>query len=389
VRIALLADEDPGWGGIGTYTGILGRSLQALGHDVQLVLRGWGESRQESLDGLPVHRVTVPQPSWRRGTVALVSRLYTTRESLVFSARAAAVLARIGAEVVEAPEFHAPGLLAALRARLVRRAPRVVVRLHGPSWLTAELAGENRDVDLVATELVEAAAVHAAHGLSAPSWALTELVRTRWRLPEQRLRIVPNPIDDDLFTPAAADAAQPGRILVVGRLERAKGQDMLLEALPAVRERVPDAHLRLVGDDGGMAAQLSSRAASLGVPHAVVQAGARPRTELPAEYRAAAVCAVPSRFESFPYSCLEAMSCGRAVVASRAGGLTEAVRDEEDGLLVDSEDPAALAAALTRLLLDSSERRRLGQAARDRVLAAFASRAVALRMADLYGAVAR
>ena len=78
------------------------------------------------------------------------------------------------------------------------------------------------------------------------------------------------------------------------------------------------------------------------------------------------------------------MACGRAVVAARVGGLPEAIADQTDGLLVAPENPAALANAVTRLLLDAAQRRRLGHAARARVTSCFATTPVATRMAEHY-----
>jgi len=147
--------------------------------------------------------------------------------------------------------------------------------------------------------------------------------------------------------------------------------------------------VRLVGDDGGIADELARRAAALGVSRALVFEGARPHEELPAIYRSATVCVVPSRFEAFGYTCVEAMACGRPVIAARAGALAEVVADGEDGLLVAPEDPAALAAAIRALLLDAAERRRLGASARARVLSSFAAPTVAARMAAHYTEVAQ
>lgn len=389
MRIVLVADEDPGWGGIGTYTGVLGGALRDLGHDVHLVLRGWEHDGAETADGLTVHRVSVPDPGWRRGTVAVASRLYVARESLLFSARAARVVGRIAPHVVEAPEFHAPGLVAALRARLDRRAPPVVARLHAPAFVTAALASSRRDLDGRVGEVLEAASARAAGSVTAPSSALAHAVCRRWRLPPRRIAVVANPVDDGLFAPAAQDAEVPGSILVVGRIEAGKGQDVLVEALPAVRAAVPGAHVRLVGADGGLADAIARRARALGVDDTVTLEGARDRADLPALYRAAAVCVVPSRFESFGYTCAEAMSCGRAVVAARAGGLSEMVSHGTSGLLVTPGDANALGVAVARLLRDPALRARIGAAARSTVLGSFAARIVAARMVAHYADVAR
>lgn len=377
MRIALVAGEDPGWGGIGTYTGVLGGALADLGHDVHLVLRGWEGDGDEELGGLPVHRVSAPEPNWRRGTEAVVSRLYTSRQALVFSARVARRVRELDVDVVEAPEFHAPGLFTALR-----RSPPVLVRLHTPAYLTSQLANEQRTLDGRAEEALARLAVSRATAITAPSAAVAREVGARWRLPPARIPVIPSPVDDHLFTPGPG--AQPATILVVGRVERAKGQDLVVEALPAL----PEARLRMVGEDGGLLDAVLARAKALGVADRVEAVGAVPRSELPAHYRAATVCAVPSRFESFGYTCAEAMACGRPVVAAAAGGLAEIISDGEDGFLAAPDDAEALASALGGVLVDPALQQRLGFAARETVEQRFAAPAVAARLADLYSRVA-
>jgi glycosyltransferase involved in cell wall biosynthesis len=265
----------------------------------------------------------------------------------------------------------------------------VVVRLHAPAFLTARLAAEPGDLDLRAGEALEAASARCADLVTAPSRALATLVRRRWRLAARRVRVVPNPLDEARFSPGLESEVREGRVLVVGRVERAKGQDLLVEALPAIRDAVPEAHLMLVGADGGARERLGHRAASLGVRDAITFGGARPREELPAIYRSAAVCAVPSRFEAFPYTALEAMACGRPVVATRVGGVPEVVEEQRSGVLVDPDDVVALTGAIAELLRDGAERDRLGRAARERVLSAFAARKVAAAMVERYGEVLR
>lgn len=393
MRIALVSGEDPGWGGIGTYTGILARALATAGHDVHLVLRGWEPEAPHEGDGIVTHRVLVPDPAWRRGTVTAVERLYTTREAVLFAIRVARCLAAIAPDVIEVPEFGAPGLVAALRGRR-GHGPPVVARLHGPTFLTTELAGGARTLDTRALGLLEAGAAHAATVVTAPSHAIARLVTARWRLRSRGIVVVPNPIDADRFAPDPDDAPPDQRhgsdrtaptVLVVGRLERAKGQDRVLDALPAILAAVPDARVRLIGDDGGLAEAITRRATASGVADRVELTGAISHAELPAAYQAATVCAIPSRFETFGYTCVEAMACGRPVVAARVGGLAEIVTDGVTGRLVDPDRPEALAGAIVALLRDAVARARIGAAARDHVLATYAAPAVAQRTADEYG----
>ena len=398
MRIALVAGEDPGWGGIGTYTGELARALADQGQHVELVLRGWEEDTVENLDGLTVHRVTVPPPAWRRGTVALLSRSYDARESLVFSARVARRLGRVHRtrrlDVVEAPEFHAPGVVASLGVRALTvagRAPLVVARLHCPGFLTARLAGEPRTADARMLEALERAAVRSARLVTSPSAATLAEVTARWGGLRRSPQIVPNPIDTQGYSPRGIEP-DGTTLLIVGRIERNKGQDVAVEALPLIRRAVPDARLLLVGADSELAAgggsalaALRRRAGELGIPEGALQAtGAVDRSELPALYARASACLVPSRFEAFPYTCLEAMACGRPVLASAAGGLTEIVTSGRDGLLAPPGDAGALARAAVRLLTDQDLSRRLAGSARATVVARFAAPVVARRMTEVY-----
>jgi starch synthase len=106
--------------------------------------------------------------------------------------------------------------------------------------------------------------------------------------------------------------------------------------------------------------------------------------DLPAHYRRAAVCVVPSRWDNSPNTVYEAMGCGTAVVASRVGGIPELVTDGETGLLVPPDDPAALAEAVVTLLADPDRRARMGYRARAQALARFESATIAAQTLALY-----
>lgn len=142
------------------------------------------------------------------------------------------------------------------------------------------------------------------------------------------------------------DAAIVG---VVGRLEQEKGHPTLLRAWPLVLARVPRAYLVIVGE-GSRQDALRRIAAELGIEHHVVFTGRR--DDIPAVTAALDVAVLPSYREAQGLTVLEAMAMSRPVVASDVGGIPEMVEDGVTGLLVPPDDPAALAGAISRLLLD-------------------------------------
>jgi glycosyltransferase involved in cell wall biosynthesis len=205
-----------------------------------------------------------------------------------------------------------------------------------------------------------------------------------------RIRVVPSGIDPARVTVAptmrAAARAVWGiaeddlLVLVPGALERRKGQDVLIAAVARLASTAPRVRVVLCGA-GREAETLERLAAPLG--RTVLFAGFR--DDIGVCLAAADVVALPSRLEGLGVAALEAMAAGRALVASRVGGLAEVVVDGETGLLVPPEDPAALAGALGRLAADPALRARLGSAGRARVLDQYTSAKMAEGTLACYG----
>jgi phosphatidylinositol alpha-1,6-mannosyltransferase len=194
-------------------------------------------------------------------------------------------------------------------------------------------------------------------------------------------------VDTDIFSPAAdgqqirARHGLDGRpvIVCVSRLVPRKGQDALVAALPAIRDRVRrltgpgaagDVVLLIVGD-GPYRSRLEADAARFGVTGQVVFTGPVTEAELPGHYAAGDVFAMPCRtrrhgldVEGLGIVYLEASAVGLAVVAGRSGGAPDAVLDGRTGVVVDGTQPAELVDAITGLLLDRSRARQLGAAGR-------------------------
>ena len=164
-------------------------------------------------------------------------------------------------------------------------------------------------------------------------------------------------------------------ITCVSRLMPRKGQDSLIQALPAVHEQIPDAALLIVGG-GPYRDNLRKLAASTGVAEDVIITGGVPYQELAAHYAAGDVFAMPCRsrhrgldVEGLGIVYLEAAAIGLPVVAGDSGGAPDAVLDGETGFVVPGRDRGRLAAALTRLLGDADLRSTMGARGREWVLA--------------------
>ncbi len=171
-------------------------------------------------------------------------------------------------------------------------------------------------------------------------------------------------------------------VLFVGRHRAYKG----LEDLVAVAERTPGARFLLAGDGPRRRAveQAARRGDAAGRIHF---AGDLSRAELAACYVAADLLVLPSRLrsEAFGLVLVEAMAAGLPVISTELGTGTSWVNlDGESGLVVPPADPAALAAAISRLLADPERRRRMGQAARARVVAEFSAELMVERVLEVY-----
>ncbi len=171
-------------------------------------------------------------------------------------------------------------------------------------------------------------------------------------------------------------------LLGVGvRFTEQKGLRYLLEAMPKVHEAVPNTHLVMAGY-GPLAEELEKTAASLDVDTVTHFVGAR--LDMVEVLLALDVYVLPSVWEGLPMVLLEAMAAGLPVVASRVGGVPEAVEHERTGLLVQPRRPAELAAALIALLRDEERRRAYGLAARRAFEERFTAQHMTRRYAELY-----
>ncbi|MEU9864555.1 GT4 family glycosyltransferase PelF [Streptomyces sp. NPDC047971] len=188
--------------------------------------------------------------------------------------------------------------------------------------------------------------------------------------PVARIRTVYNGVDPHAFPYAGPEPETP-TLSWCGRIDPIKDLETLIRAYAICRAELPELRLRLFGPvpagNEDYRTRLEKLAAELGVTDGLTFEGRV--SDVAGAYAAGSVVALSSISEGFPFSLIEAMSCGRATVSTDVGGVREAVGDT--GLVVPPREPAVLAAAMTELLRDGERRAELGRRARQRVVDRF------------------
>lgn len=202
------------------------------------------------------------------------------------------------------------------------------------------------------------------------------VLRDEWGIAERKVQVLHPGVDTEWFTPAPPGEATRRElgwenrtvVLTAGRLQVRKGHDMLIRALPAIRERTPNVLYAIVGD-GEERQRLERLARELNVSEQVRFHGEMDYAKLRSCYQQCDLFVLPNRevagdFEGFGMVLLEAQACGKPVIAGDSGGTRETMKVGETGLIVDCRTPAPLADAVVSLLGDPQRRERMGIAAR-------------------------
>ena len=363
--------------GIVTYVDVLSAALRRLGHRPCILAAhsknpAGGIPPDDSADVYHLQQDSRSALSWIRDGLAyrmnpLSALRHKFSRSLVRAARRAVAESRI--QLLEMEETF--GLVQLLKGRLPIP---IVLRLHGPHFLNGVAAGAAQDPAFHTRVRHEGIGISQAAAISAPSRDVLERVRARYQLPLPDAVVIgcPAPIvpDRDRWSLAGSD---PDRLLFVGRFDRHKGGDVVIDSFRAVARRFPQVRLWYVGRDHGLvdetgrhwtlAQYLGDRAPE--IAGRVDYLGSPSNATLQDLRRKARVTVVASRYENLPMVVMEALACGCPLVATRAGGIIEIGRDGENCLLARPGDPEDLAQAIGRLLADAELVARLGRTAAD------------------------
>lgn len=197
-----------------------------------------------------------------------------------------------------------------------------------------------------------------------------------------RIRVIHNGVDPELFRPLRDVRKVPGHLVTVASSDQAsKGMEFLLEAVAKLRTENPDVSLTVIGK-GGETEHFRRMVDRFDLRAAVTAVGRVETLEMVAIMARSEIAVVPSLYEGFSLPAIEAMACGLPVVGTTGGALREVVGDA--GITVPPADASALAAAIAALLDDPHERARRGERGRTRVVQRFTWRSTAAQFADRY-----
>ena len=222
-----------------------------------------------------------------------------------------------------------------------------------------------------------------AQTIVANSHNTARLLQADWNAAVHRIRVLHPGVDTQRFRPAPPDLAARRRlgwgerrvILSVGRLQRRKGHEQILRALPEIRQAVPEVLFAIVGE-GEERERLCHLIDQLGVHCRVLLHGELAGDDLLTAYQQCDLIALANRevdgdIEGFGIVLLEAQACGKPVVAGKSGGTAETMDPPETGLVIDGSDVAVVASTIQELLLDGERRQWMGVAARRWVVERF------------------
>ncbi len=371
-----------GVGGIGRLTCDLANGLAERGHNVHVLTRSTTPHNTVDFEsGVWVHRLARDQAE-PPPPVGVQAPAHIWQNS----ARLLRELKRIHAthpiDIVEGPIWDTEGI-----AALVDGSFRVVTNLEtpikvwcetNPNLLQGTPAEKQFFVDQIAAETL---LMERSVGHRAISQAIVETLEKHYgvRFRPGQVSVFPLGMEDRSQTALAAQKAAKEKsfvnVLFTGRFEQRKGIDVLLNVIPALCLKFPQARFILVGEDrpqpdGTTQANVfRARHGKASFRNRVIFAGQVSDRELENYLAQCDIFVAPSRYESFGLVFLEAMMFSKPVVGCRAGGMKEVIEEGVTGLLAEPGNAESLQSALASLLADPAKREAMGKAGRERFLA--------------------
>jgi len=397
MRIAFITYElppDTGKGGIGTYTTQMANALALLNWDVHVFAGSNHRSGSEVVNNYHVHRIQCgPGNDFRNKIVACFE---TQHHTLAF-------------DIIESAEINGDA------REIKKKYPHLslVVRLHAPGYLVESL--KKKYVSFFAKLRYVLGSVRrfkfdlgywrpynkwtdedyrfiqVADYITAPSAAMKDWVVKNWQIPASEITVIPN-----IFSAPEAFVNIPvmgectyRRVIFFGRLNVLKGLVNATKAMKKILKEYPGWHFRVIGDNGpGPSNGMDMRKWMQQQLHEVIERveflDGVAYEDLPGYIKEGEIVLLPSLFESFSYTCAEAMAAGKAVVGSNNGGMADLLKNGEGGILIDPDNDGKIYIALKKLIDNDAYRYQLSLNARRRIGNDFNAKETAIKFCAFY-----
>ncbi len=400
MRIALVSYEfppDTGKGGIGTYTIQLALLLASNNFDVHVFAGTNKPSYDEELQRVHIHRVYC---SGREDFKINVVPVFSQEQDLK------------AFQIIESPEIHGNAWGIKNAFPLIP----LVIRLHAPNYLVEHLKKKYtslfsklrfvlgalrrgkidlgywrkydylNDADFQFTKIADA--------VTAPSETMKQWAVKHWKLLPEDITVIVNP-----FIPAKAlldipinEKVSKNEIVFFGRLNVLKGLVNATLATKKILVEFPNWHFTIIGDDGAG----PKRNESMGewmrnhfkkVKHQVVFISGQSYEQLPNFLTNASIVLLPSLFESFSYTCAEAMAAGKAVIGSRNTAMKDLIKQHDTGVLINADSVNSIYNALKKLIQNNQFRYDISVAARESVATTFGVEMIMPKFISFYTSI--
>lgn len=365
--------------GIGRVVHLLATGMAARGHVVHVVTEGESEDRVDFEDGVWVHRI-VPKPHPRPEECSISQGLWNYAASMRDELRRIHAHRRV--DIVQVPNWGCEGIAILLEGEICS-----VLGLYTPMATVAEIDPRLRRADGELTDEIrdtidlERKCYELADGYLACGQAIVSEIESRYglTLPADRIGYVAHglPDSDGVSTHRLAGACTPRteqdvEVLFVGRLEKRKGADILIAAMPDLLDEFDECRFTIVGDDTilldgerPLRAIFDGLDLGSGARERVCFTGVVDDSTLAELYRRCDIFVAPSRFESFGLILVEAMREGKPVIGCRIGGMVDIVEDGGNGYLVEPGDVQQLRDAIADLVRSPGRRQEFGSRSRE------------------------
>ena len=238
---------------------------------------------------------------------------------------------------------------------------------------------------------LEKSLVPAADILLAPSKAMSNIAADYYGVELNRIRVIPNPIDVDLFCPNEDNSQEESiiKLCFAGRFSYEKGAHIIIKILPSLLKRFKNLQFSVVGNSGKSSSgrllidELKEKIAENNASERFFYYPKIHHYLMPDFYRSNHIFISPTLFDSFGNTIVEAQSCGLPVVVNTVGGVPEIVKDGETGFLINNNDEMEFLEKIEKLIIDTENRKKMSKKAREYVLELFSFKVVSEQLKNI------